>query len=341
MGRPQFRRMLPESYVQLLYEYLEKLGHDPEQILNYRWPVPKSDGPGGVWVTTWQEMLEIAEGFLADPFIALHVGETITTRNLGVLGSILLACDHLGAALERVERYQRLIFDVIPMSVRHLKDSVEVVWDVSEYQPGRLVSEVGVAVVVQMTRILTRGSVPPPQGVMFSHAPPVDVRPYEAFFQCPVLFDQDTTAVKVGLDLLAMPLKSPDASLIAVLDKHADELLRKLPQEHDKFEEIRRQIVLLFSEGEPTLAKAAARLHLSSRTLQRTLMNAGTTFRRELNLIRRELALSYLANGKLKVVDVALLLGYSEHSAFTRAFKEWTGKTPQEEKTDSNDRRSI
>ena len=76
----------------------------------------------------------------------------------------------------------------------------------------------------------------------------------------------------------------------------------------------------------------SATLHCSSRTLQRRLIQAGTSFRAELNLVRHELAVLYLRDSRLHIADIALLLGYSEHSAFTRAYREWTGRTPQEER---------
>jgi AraC-like DNA-binding protein len=78
-----------------------------------------------------------------------------------------------------------------------------------------------------------------------------------------------------------------------------------------------------------------ADLHISSRTLQRRLRDAGTSFRSELNLIRHESALSYLRDELLQIADIAMLLGYSEHSAFTRAFKEWCGRTPAETRRES------
>ena len=63
--------------------------------------------------------------------------------------------------------------------------------------------------------------------------------------------------------------------------------------------------------------------------MQRRLKGAGTSFRKELNLVRNELALSYLRDPALQITDVAMLLGYSEHSAFTRAFRRQNGTTPQ------------
>ncbi|MCA6062313.1 helix-turn-helix transcriptional regulator [Thalassolituus marinus] len=83
-------------------------------------------------------------------------------------------------------------------------------------------------------------------------------------------------------------------------------------------------------DGEPSIDQIARVLNCSARTLQRRLQVAGTSYREELNLVRYKLARSYLEDPSLQIIDVAMLLGYSEHSVFTRAFREWSGKTPQD-----------
>lgn len=329
MGKPLHRRVVPETYVQLLYEYLEARGHSPEAVLGEPWPTPDPDGLGGVDVERWDRMLQRAATQLSDPLVSLHVGQTITAQHLGILGAVLLACENLGAALQRLDRYQRLIFDVVPMSVRAGSSWLELVWDPSQYLTGRLVEETGYSVLIQFTRSLIRGSAQPLQ-VRFAHPAPDDVGPYEDFFGCPVLFEQSEPGVRFGLDLLAMPLRSPDRGLISLLEQHADALLARLPQQEEIVEQLRKAISDALREGEPDIEKISTKLSCSSRTLQRRLLAAGTSFRAELNLVRHELAASYLRDPRLQVVEIALLLGYSEHSAFTRAFREWTGETPQE-----------
>lgn len=331
MGKPLHRRVVPESYAQLLYEYLEAHGHSPESVLGEPWPTPDPQGLGGVDSELWARMLERAESHLADPLIGLHLGQTISTRHLGIVGPVVAACDTLTAALQKLERYQRLIFDVTHMIQRSGPGWVDLVWTSADYHPGRLVNETGFAVLMQVCRSLVRGSANA-LAVEFAHALSADakLRAYEDYFGCPVRFNRPEPLIRVSLELLAAPLKSPDAALIAVLEQHADRLLSQLPQQEEIVEKARKAIAHALREGEPDIEKISAALHCSSRTLQRRLLQAGTSFRAEQNLVRHELAASYLHDPRLQVVDVALLLGYSEHSAFTRAFREWTGKTPQQ-----------
>jgi AraC-like DNA-binding protein len=81
-------------------------------------------------------------------------------------------------------------------------------------------------------------------------------------------------------------------------------------------------------DGEPSAEATAAAMHITSRTLHRRLANEGTNFRLLLQQTRHQLAQQYLQDSRLQLVEVAQLLGYSEQSALSRAFKDWSGQTP-------------
>jgi AraC-like DNA-binding protein len=83
-------------------------------------------------------------------------------------------------------------------------------------------------------------------------------------------------------------------------------------------------------DGEPSIEHLAPRLGVSVRSLQRRLREAGTSYKQVLDQVRHDLALRYLTAGELSIGEVAFLLGFSEPSAFHRAFKRWTGSTPGE-----------
>ncbi|HEX4855168.1 MAG TPA: AraC family transcriptional regulator ligand-binding domain-containing protein [Limnobacter sp.] len=333
MNKALYRRVVPETYVQLLYEYMESQGHNPEQVLGHPWPVPSPSGIGGLNVEVWASLLETAQSFLKCPSLALEVAKTITPRHLGVLGAVLLASNNLGAALLRFEQYQRLIFDVNPMEFRFTESTCELVWDVSEFRVRSIVEQLGFAVTLHFSRVVTRGDISCRQ-VRFSGEPPGDVAAFEAFFNCPVLFNDPQPGFIFDQSILALPLRSADPSMIEMLEQHANQLLDKLPKQEEIVEQVRREIARSLREGEPDIQKISERLHCSSRTLQRRLMAANTQFRHEVGVVRLQLANDYLKDRRLKIVDIALLLGYSEHSAFTRAYKEWTGLSPHDVRED-------
>jgi AraC-like DNA-binding protein len=106
------------------------------------------------------------------------------------------------------------------------------------------------------------------------------------------------------------------------------DLIQKLPKAEATTDAVRRHLASELDKGQPTLEQIAPRLHMSSRTLRRRLDEEGTSFRQILGEVRRELASRYLMEGRLSVGEIAFLLGFSEPSAFHRAFKQWTGHAP-------------
>ncbi|MCG8611575.1 MAG: AraC family transcriptional regulator [Pseudomonadales bacterium] len=325
---PLQQRVVPETYAQLLFDYIEARNLRPEIVLGEPWPVATSER-AGIDIDMWQRMMERAALELDDPLLGLHLGQTVSVQHLGIVGAILLASNTFSQALERLRRYQRLIFDATPIRLHTGDGWMEVLWDISEYLPGQLVEMTGYTVMVQFTRSLIRGTVNPIE-VRFAHAAAGDPKDFETFFGCPVAFERPDPGLRFSLELLQQPLKSPDPALIALLEQHANERLAALPAQVEIIDQVRRAIAHILREGEPGIDKISAQLNCSPRTLQRRLGDAGSSFRYELNLVRHELAVSYLHDSRLQIVDIALLLGYSEHSAFTRAFKEWTGCTPQQ-----------
>lgn len=329
MNKAIHRRVVPLTYVRLLYEYIESLGHDPELMLKQAWPAPDPTGIAGMDVELWADLLETARDQLDCPTLALELAKGITTRHLGVLGAVLLASDNLGGALMRFEQYQRLVFDVNPMEFRFHGDTFEMVWDISNFRVRNLVEQVGFAVTAHFAREIARGEVKVHE-VRFQGKQPADLKPYEAFFGCPVTFEATEPGFILDSGVLSLPLKGADPSMVAMLEQHADSLLDKLPRQEEIIEKVRREVAHALRDGEPDINSVSDKLHTSSRTLQRKLNAAGINFRKEVGIVRLELANDYLKDLRLKIVDIAILLGYSEHSAFTRAYKEWTGRSPHE-----------
>ena len=321
--------MIPETFVQLLFEYLDTRGVNAEEVLAHPWPVPQANGLGGFPIEHWIELLAIAANHLKDPLLGLKLGQSITPRHVGVLAYVIQASENLAAVIERLEHYQRLIYDVTPMVQRYSADYVDLVWDKEHGMPGSLVDETAITALIHFYRSLTRTSLNPLL-VQFLNPEPADIQPYLDYFGCPVLFSQDETIVRVALKELSIPLKTADPNMMALMEQQAEQLLQQLPREDALIEQVRRAIVGLLHDGEPDIKKVATILHTSSRTLQRRLSSTGSSFRKELEIVRRQMAENYLRESQLSIADIAMLLGYSEHSAFSRSYKIWTGITPQE-----------
>ena len=128
--------------------------------------------------------------------------------------------------------------------------------------------------------------------------------------------------------LLDAPCVAADPGLRAVLESHALERLRHLPENPSVADRARALLAEELSRGAPTAALLAALLRMSLRTLDRALAAEGTSFRRLLEQLRREASARALAESRHSVSEVAFLLGFNDLSAFYRAFKRWTGQTP-------------
>lgn len=323
-------RLIPDAFVILLFEHLEQCGEQPERILGIPRPSINHEQLSGIDIRQWEEMLLAAAEHMEDPLLGLKLGQMVEPRHLGVVGHMLHSCENFGVVLKRLEEFQRLIFDVIPMHRRERQGVIEMVWDISEFRTSVLVGEAGFATMVQFCRSVIDGEAQP-LAIEFAHPSMTDdIRPYEEFFRCPVKFNCPEPFIRLSPELLGMPLKQSDSILKEVLEQHAKKMLAALPKQEEVVVQVRNTLVKLLNNGEPDIEQVSTHINKTARTLQRHLKDAGTSFRNELNLVRLELARSYLQDPRLQVSEIALLLGYSEHSAFTRAFKKYTGKSPVE-----------
>jgi AraC-like DNA-binding protein len=129
---------------------------------------------------------------------------------------------------------------------------------------------------------------------------------------------------------LERPIPRSDESLAHHLSAHAETVLRSLVGGNTTRERVRAAVWDSLSEGKPTLQRVAAALRLAPRTLQRRLAQEGTSLQDEVEHIQKSVALAVVRDRDLPVEEVAFLLGYEEPSTFFRAFKRWTGTTPNQ-----------
>lgn len=323
------RRAIPASFALALYEYLDQQGIDSDQLL----PVPRPPQDvllnADIPIDDWRQMLACAEHYLDDPQLGLHLGQTIIPRHAGVLGYVIMASRNLGEAMTRFHRYQRLIYDVTPLNVRQDKGGMELVWDAEHGRPGPLVDETAVTALVNFSRRLTSPDLVP-QRVDFINPTPANVTAYTDYFGCPVRFEQPETIIRMAASDLARTLHTSDPAMLTMLEAQANSLLAQLPKQSPLVDQVRQHIGRLLSEQQLDVAAVARGIGVSARTLQRQLAHEDTSFLNEVAAVRREISERYLRETNLGLVDIALIVGYSEHSAFTRSFIRWTGLAPVE-----------
>lgn len=330
MKQNTLQGVVPITYVQLLYDYLATQNIHAESLLG---PLPAAEnGLGRFPVSQWRDLLERSSNALNDPLLGLHLGATISPKHLGVLGYVLLACGTLGAALQRLERYHQLIYDVNPLRISVEGNHVALTWGQEMGRPGPLVDETAIAALIHFCRDITNQPKLNPHSVDFINAHPNNLSAYENWFGCPSRFEQNETRILISATALQTPLRSADPALIDILQKQADDLLANLPRQTQQqtTNAVRRHITQQLHISEPNADQTAQLLHVTSRTLHRRLSAEGNSFRGILQQTREQLAKNYLQDPRLQLAEIAQLLGYSEQSAFSRAFKDWCQQTPNQ-----------
>ncbi|ATE56612.1 AraC family transcriptional regulator [Actinosynnema pretiosum] len=164
----------------------------------------------------------------------------------------------------------------------------------------------------------------PLRSVRLAHPEPPHAAEYHLIFGCPLRFDAGVTALEFDTRFLRMPVAQDEAALRRFLRNSPAELLSRRDHGAATSGQVRREL----GSGAPGLPEVAARLGVSAATLRRRLTAEGTTFREVREQLLRDQAVASLVRGGESVEELALRLGFSEASAFHRAFKRWTGSSP-------------
>ncbi len=245
----------------------------------------------------------------------------------GILGHIVAASPSLADALSYQKRYQCLLGNTGQAYHETLGDTVTIRWLSTPNASANSIEQVITAWVAFAFTYTQHDD--KPLGVYFTHDALTDTGEYHTFFGCPVTFNANFNGVKVKASSLALPLTAFNEEVLNVLCSHAENKLRakRLSASLDMVSEY---IVATLPERVPTLAEISEHLGISERQLQRHLQKEHTNLSQLLESIRKHLAISYLTQTDHKLLYISTMLGYSEQSAFQRAFKRWAGVTPQE-----------
>lgn len=165
-----------------------------------------------------------------------------------------------------------------------------------------------------------------PSEVLLCHAEPADREPYRAFFKVPPRFDAERTALVFPATWLDQPMHGVNPQLRRILEAEVEAL--KILSDGDFVSQLRRILQSLIVAGCPSVDQTALLLAMHRRTLNRRLNALGITFKQLLDETRFEIAQQLLRDTRMPVVDIAVTLNYTGASAFTRAFRRWSGASP-------------
>lgn len=263
----------------------------------------------------------------------LQIGARIGIPALGVIGYAMQHEATVGEALAWQQRVGAVLYPgLVPQLERRCDAAGDYVVFVRAMVPAfaRLREPVyaqAAAIVVMMRAIA--GAAARLSFVALPVSRPADPRAVEEHFACPVAWDAPLLQLGFPAAVLAVPLPRSDPRLFGYLARRAEDMLARLPDGASWADRVRREIAGALAEGEPRLAAVARRLAVSERTLHRRLLDEQTNFAGLVDEARHARALQLLADRSLSASEVAFLLGYAEPAAFFRAFKRWTGETPQ------------
>ena len=287
---------------------------------------PDARLPFGPAVAFWAHLVRE----LGDPGVPVAFASAMSASDFGVLGFAAMTAPTVGAGLARAARYYDLLADTARLALSECPGGlrVEVVRPGERDLALRIMTENTVACLLRVVRSVARREVVPLEA-SFAHAAPADVSAHRAFFGPGLRFGAGWDGLALPAATLAERPPMPDANMETYFERHAAELARRLRAADTLADRVRAAIAHDLTGGEPHVVSVARRLGASERSLRRQLRAEGVTFRALVDDVRRSLAAEYLGRGDANVTEVAYLLGFSEPSAFTRAFKRWHGKPPR------------
>ena len=277
----------------------------------------------------WYDILCLLDQQLQQPALGLEIAEYVEARHIGVLGYLAQSCVNLGEALQRYHDFYRLIYDGSPLIFQLVDDQLHIGWDVPKVFTAQITDEIALAILYRFLRQFIHLEQLTIHSIYFRHTAPKNPHQYEQYFHCPVKFSQENTYIAIPRSVLMQPFCKADQTLQILLMKQAQDLLNTLPNSTLLDERIQQAILTCLQHQTTSIEYVSQKLGLSIRKLQRHLQKQQTTFQNRVQDIRLMLAKQYLEDPHLSLQQIALLLGYSEQSAFQRAFKQWTNQTPQ------------
>lgn len=263
-----------------------------------------------------------------DNLLGLHLGETATMSVLGLVGNLMQSCPNLLSAFETMTHYIDLATDMIQFEVKKTSSEIILMYNpaplyLSAYPvSARQSVEQSMAGTLHVFSLLSERKIKPLRAT-FKHKRGGDLSEYHRALCGDVQFSQPGNHLVFSKEVLHAPVVSHDKSLVAFFEKILQE--KKSLHKLTLTEKIKQLMRTDFQGHIPTLEAVATRLNMTSRTLQRKLESEGVSFRLIINGVQKETA-DELFKRKGNVNQIANLLGYSDPSAFRRAYKKWSNK---------------
>jgi AraC-like DNA-binding protein len=300
---------------------LKRHGIDPVLLRNPDARIPSS---------AWDAVTREAADYIPDPSFGLLAARCWHPSNLGALGYAWLTSSTLRTALGRLVRYWRLLGEASSGRLEESSAGLMLVVDRQARDPvtNEIVVDFAMSLVMDMCR-MNAGSTLCPVAIQMRRSLPEDRGAYRRFFGCAIHFGAGEDTMTLSYMDVDRTLPSSNRQIAATMDRILVERLAGLDKS-DVVARCQAHLLEQLSSGDVSEDTMADQLHMSRRTLQRKLADSDLTYKQLVDDTRRDLAMRHLDDPRHSITDITFLLGFSQQSAFTRAFKRWTGLSPSE-----------
>lgn len=278
-----------------------------------------------------KKIMEEAVRLTNNEDIGLLQGESISRGFSNILGYVLLNCSTLGEAAEKYCKYERIVDGTSITGLRLDRSQYHITITTTDdiLANVRQFSDFKLSGIMSYAKLLTGRKIIPVKACL-TYERPKNTLLHERIFECPVHFGKECDMLIFKREDFDIPVIEPNKSLLALFEKIAQDELEELGVHGIYTERISNTIIGELKGSLPTIDRIAAMLSMSTRNLQLCLKKEGTTFTGLVNEIRKKTAFNYLSDSGNSIDEIAFVLGFSESSAFHRAFKRWTNMTPGE-----------
>ena len=291
---------------------------------------------GRICISKLNTLWEIAQNHTQNPAIGLIVGEQVDPNRFSVVTQASFQCKTILQGLQKYVRFFSIVNQAASLTLIEEGDlaTLEFRFESPEFYSISEMERMTSSALARCGYLLRKKIIP--KHMAFQHAEPPYAKEYEAVFSAPVSFDQPTTSIVFDRKLLDATIKQSNPYLLNVLNDYAEKLLKKLSVKNNTQAQVRKFIKDHLEDNDALDVKLAAKsLNMSRHTLYRKLKKEGVSFQSLAEDVRETEAKRYLEKNNVSISEVAYLLGFSELSAFSRAFKRWTGVSPAQFRANS------
>jgi len=319
------------AYAFAISTALEQCGIDPRAIFE-KCGVPIQTTTDPMLRLTNDEISRLFKASVeatSDPTFGLLVGQSMHPGNLHALGYALMASTSLRDYAQRLSNYYKIVSQSAEIRAEENANEFLIITNVSSGDICWETHDAFITLQLRFIRFIYNPSFNPLRVELMRPEPSTDIEKYQDYFNCEIRFDCPEVVIALPSDLIDKPLPGASKELAQMHDQTSAQYLKRM-EKQDIINRVRTTIVEDLSSSAITKQRVADKLCMSPRSLQMKLAAKDTSFQEILDTTRESLALGYLEQSAISITEAAYLLGFSDVSNFTRAFKRWTSKSPRE-----------